>query len=127
MTLIADADKEHCRRVTSKQQHCSKQCHEETASHYVLNRDAECRSNEARDTIGVDLTPLLLGKVQLGTIHNDQRETLIEELLCRDVSMERRTNITDLKKLLINNECPDKSADANDKKFFLPKFLTATD
>ena len=38
-----------------------------------------------------------------------------------------KEKITVMKKLSIDNECPNPTTDPNEKKYFLPKFLTATD
>ena len=60
-------------------------------------------------------------------MHNDHRELLLEELRSRGMQVKNKEKVTVLKKLLINNECPNPTIDPNEKTFFLPKFLTATD
>ena len=125
--MTADANKECCRRVMNKHHHHSEQCHGVTVSRCVANKDLKLRSNATRDATGVNCIPILLGKVQIGTIHNDQREILLQELRYIGVTVDKKTMISDLKKILIDDEHPDSKTDTNYKKFLLPKFLTATD
>ena len=84
------------------------------------------RPNASMQITGVEYTPLLLGQVQIGNIHNTQRELLIEELMLRGLTVNPKELITWLKKMLVDNEYPGKT-DLNDKKYFYPRFLTATD
>ena len=85
------------------------------------------RSNAHINATGAEHAPLLLGKVQLGTAHDDQRDLLLEELRTRGVDADVKEKITVLKNVLIENEHPNPTTNTNDKKHFLPKFLTATD
>ena len=70
--------------------------------------------------------PLIQGKVQLGNVHNDQRELLIEECYLRGVVIDPKEKKNTMKKELISNECPE-NANAKDKKHFYPRLLTATE
>ena len=67
---------------------------------------------------GVHRTLLLLGKVQLGTSHNDHRELIVEELFLRGIKVDSKALITEMKNSLIENEHPNKETDAVTKKFF---------
>ena len=73
----------------------------------------------------VHYTRLLLGKVQLGTIHNDQRELLVEELFLCGIIVDKKVKIKAMKKSLIEHKYPDENTDKEEKKYFFPKFLIA--
>ena len=53
---------------------------------------------------GIEYTPLLLGQVQISTIHSSQRELLVKELIMRGINSEPKEQITKLKQKLINNK-----------------------
>ena len=74
---------------------------------------------------GIEYTPLLLGQVQIGTMRSSQRELLVEELIIRGINSELKEQITKLKQKLIDHEHLN-IANTNIKKYFLPRFLTAT-
>ena len=94
---------------------------------HVQLKNKECRSNAQMSITGAEFTPLLLGKVQLGTVHNDQRDLMLEELRIRCVDADVKEKITVMKKRLIANEHHNPTTDPNDKKCFLPRFLNAAD
>ena len=45
----------------------------------------------------------------------------------RGADVDVKEKITVIKKMLLDNECPNPTTDPNEKKYSLPKFLTATD
>ena len=45
----------------------------------------------------IEYTPLLLGQVQISTMHSSQRELLVEELIMRGINSESKEQITKLK------------------------------
>ena len=57
--------------------------------------------------------------------YSSQRELLIEELLMRGLTVNLKDLITRLKKMLVENEHPEKADLNKDKKY--PHFLTAID
>ena len=71
---------------------------------------------------GAEHMPLLLGQAQIGTMRSSQQELLIEELLMRGLTVNPKELITRLKKMLVDNEHPEKT-DPNDKKHFILAFL----
>ena len=75
---------------------------------------------------GVDFDPLLVGKVQIGTIINIQRELLIEGLHLRDIVFDRKERITKMKSLLVENNHPNEKCEMK-KKCIFPKLLIASD
>ena len=77
--------------------------------------------------IGVDRTPLLLGKVQFRLVHSDQREMVMEELLLREVVVDPKENTTILKKILLEDEHEADTVDPSKMKCFMPKLLTAVE
>ena len=77
--------------------------------------------------VGAEYAPLLTGKVQIGTVLNDQRQSLLEELRLRGADVDTKEKITATKNMLLGNECPNPTIYPNEKKCFLPKFLVATD
>jgi len=125
LALVSEGDKQYSKDIMDQKHHYKKKRHEIIVSKYIQRKDKERRSN-ATVASGIEYTPLLLGKVQLGTVHNDQRELLIEELRLRGVEVNVKEKITVMKKMLLINEYPNSTADPNEMKFFLPKFLTAT-
>ena len=54
-------------------------------------------------------------------------QSTIDSSSDNDAPKSTTEKITVLKKLLIDDEHPNPTTDPNEKKFFLPKFLTATD
>ena len=76
---------------------------------------------------GMQCTPLILGKVQIGAVHNDQRDLIIEELFLRGISASEKEKIIVMKKLLIDDECEKLPAAAEEKKCFYPELLTAAE
>jgi len=76
-------------------------------------------------TKGVQYTLLLLGKVQVDNVHNDQRELLIEELFLQGINIESTEKIKTLKKFLLNNEYPDSNNTSCNKLFFYSRLLDA--
>lgn len=76
---------------------------------------------------GVACTILVLGKVQIGTIHNDQRELLIEELFLRGIVVDPKEKIKVLKEKITSNECQNQVVDSETKKYFLCRLHAATD
>ena len=76
-----------------------------TLSKFVSGKDKEKRQNTSMMIKGVSCTLLVLGKVQIGTIHNDQRELLIEELFLRGIVVDPKEKIKALKEKITSNEC----------------------
>ena len=72
-----------CQSALNKTHRFKKQRHSTTIQRFVDSKDKTKCPHKAMVATGVDHTPLLLGKVQLDSIHNDQRELLIEELHVR--------------------------------------------
>ena len=46
---------------------------------------------------GIEYTPLLLGQVQIGTMHSSQRELLVVVLIIRGINSKSKEQITKLK------------------------------
>ena len=105
-----------------KENHQSKKRHGIAVAIHAQLKDKQRRSNVSVRITGAERVPLLLGKTQLGTAHNDQRELLLEKLALRRIDAYKKENITSLKKMLMENECPNTTTDPNHKKCFLPKF-----
>ena len=63
----------------------------------------------------------MLGKVQLGLIHNPKRELIIEELRLRRINIDPKNQITKMKQLLIVDEHPD--TETNTKTKIFPNFF----
>lgn len=84
------------------------------------------RENSTMKISGIHFTPLLVGKVQIGTIHNIKRDLLIKELRLWNIDVDPNENITGLKKV-IEVEYAGKNVSAEDKKYFTPKLLTTSD
>ena len=129
-TWHAWGDEKHSEGRTSLLPKCveqnpsfKKKRHSTTIQRFIDSKDKTKRPNKAMVATGIDYTPLLLGKVQLGSIHNDQRELLIEELHVWGTRVDRKERITVLKKLLIDDECKNSSIDPSQRKGFMPRFL----
>ena len=117
---------QHSKMTLSNEQHCHHKRHQGTATKRIQSKDRTKRPSAVVRISGVERVPLLLGQVQIGTTRSSQRELLIEELLMRGLTVNPKELMTRLKKMLVENECPEKT-DPNDKKCFYPRFLTATD
>ena len=76
------------------------------------NKDAERRGNVATRTRSIEFTPLMFGKVQIGLIHNNQRDI-------RGVVVDHQEMITKLKHKLIYHECTKLKVDYETNKAFL--------
>ena len=127
LIMVSNADKQHSKNVMNKEHHYKKKGHSVAVDKCAQLKNKERRSNAQMSIACVEHAPLLLGKVQLGTVHNDQRDLVLEELSLRNIDVDVKEKITVMKKLLIENEHPNPTVDPNDKKCFLPKFLTAMD
>ena len=64
---------------------------------YLETKDKTKRDNAAMQITGVNDTPMMEGKVQIGNVHNDQRELLIEELYLRGITVDPKEKITEIK------------------------------
>lgn len=129
MADIKDVNEEelnHCQKVFNSKYHYKQKRRIETVSTFNASKDKDKRPNNAMEVDGVQYTPLLLGKVQLGNVTNVQRELIIEELLIRGISVDTKEKITKMKELLVNNEFPN-TLNWKKEKFFTPKLFTAPD
>ena len=116
----------HCRKVLNIHEHCRNHRHKETLSKFMANKDKNENENEAVKKTGVNHAPLLLGMVQIGAIHDAQRELMIEELYLRNIIVDTKETTTNLKDQLLQNECPG-CTDCKSKKKFKPKLLSSAD
>ena len=76
--LVSDDNERNSREIMNKEHHCKKKQHGATVSKYAQHKEKERRSNASTVINGVECNPLLLGKVQFGTVNNDQRQLLLE-------------------------------------------------
>ena len=76
---------------------------------------------------GAHFTPLLSGKVQLGLVHNSQRELPLEELLLQGIEADRKMQTTKLKEILMKDEYPGNDDGWKMLKYFKPKLFSAPD
>ena len=119
-------DIKYSKMILSKNNHYYHKRQQDTIDKYTLSKDINKRLNAAMKISSVEYTPLLLSQVQIGIIYSTQRELLMEELMLRGLILNPKELITRLKKMLIKNEHPGET-DANKKKYFYFRFLTATD
>ena len=123
---VTEAEFIYAKTVLSEHEHYHKKRQAATVTKYAQSKDIMKRSNASMKITGVEYAPLLLGQVQIGTAHNDQRDLLIEELLLRGFTVDSKELITNMKKRLIEHEHPN-TTDPKIAKYFYPKFLTAVD
>ena len=74
---------------------------------------------------GICFTSLIEGKVQLGMVHDTQRESLLEELYLRGIVTDPKDQIKNLKEKLARTEHPNDGDIWKQQKFFKLKLLTA--
>ena len=65
--------------------------------------------------------------MQLGKVHNVQRDSLLEELCLRGIIVDPKEKLTVLKQVLMKNEHPDNDDDWKTEKFFKPMLFAAPD
>ena len=92
-----------------------------------LKQGKERRSNASAVATVIEHTPFLADKVQFGKAHSNQRQSLLEEHVLRGADVDAKEKITVTNKMLLDNEYPKPTTDPNEKKHFLPKFITAMD
>ena len=90
-----------CKKIMNKDHCCSKKRKSETVQKFVDQKDVDERDNVAMKMTGIQHAPLIQGKVQLGNVHNDQQELLIEECYLRAVIIDPKEKRTTIKKELI--------------------------
>ena len=125
LEIIDDKEIAHCRDALNSQNHCEKQRHSNAVEKHVTANKTK-QPNASVRIAGANFTPLLVGKVQIGTITNIQRELIIEELFLRGMVVERKELIAKMKQLLVEHEHPNAKCEMT-KKCFFPKLLAASD
>ena len=126
LAAIPKADIAYSKTVLSKETHYYHKRQQGTVPKYTQLKNKSKRPNAAITISGVEYTPLLLGQVQIGTIHSSQWELLVEELMIRSIHTEPKELITKLKQKLMDHEHPN-TTNTNAKKYFFPRLFTATD
>jgi hypothetical protein len=93
---------------------------------HVAAKNKNKSKNTSMKIRGIDYMPLLLGQAQIGVVTNAYRELVIKELHLRSINIDRKELIAKMKALLTSNKYPNPKND-QEKKFFYPKLLTASE
>ena len=98
---IPSKEIDYCRNVLHKENHFKTERQDAIVQKYYERKDIKKIANATMKIIGIYFTPLLLGKVQIGTIHNTQHDLFIEELCLQNIETDPKEKNTQLKKKLI--------------------------
>lgn len=125
----------YCQTVLSKANHYQSLRNNELVD-LVKTSQINPRPDNANIKItGVQIAPLLTGKIQFGKLGSIHVHHMTNELRLRNVSGDPKLGIRKLTELLKENEHPDwkirqatmNNEELNDLKFFYPRYLTAED
>ena len=100
LTRAPRSDIAFSKTMRFKESHYYNKRQQDTVTKHTSLKNESKRPNAAMTIAGVEHTPLLMGQVQIGTIHSSQRGLLIEELMIRVVDVDPKELLTKLKKKL---------------------------